>query len=158
MTSPMTSVMTQLKLWTKTSFAIVRARRGLTEWAEKPLKTFRQCHDLRWMRELGMDQGNEYSNMPIGHDGIGIGKLQAFFKPTEFYDSTIQVWGKLQTLNMPLHARSEQVFFSKTEMGLLVFYNIATKRGWARVEERQFQESICRHFYSIESSSPSMLL
>ena len=75
------------------------------------------------MRELGMDQGNEYSDMPIGHVGIDIGKLQAFFKPTEFYDSTVQ------TNNMPLHARSEQVFFSKTEMGLLVFYNIATKRG-----------------------------
>ena len=110
------------------------------------------------MRELGMDQGNEYSNMPIGHVAIGIGKLQAFFKPTEFYDSTIQVWGKLQTLNMPLHARSEQVFFSKTEMGLFVFYNIATKRGWAKTEGRQFQESICRDFYSTESFIPSMLL
>ena len=40
--------------------------------------------------QLGLDQGNEYSNIPIGHVGIGIGKLQAFFKPTEFYDSTFK--------------------------------------------------------------------
>ena len=31
--------------------------------------------------QLGLDQGNEYSNMPIGHVGIGIGKLRVFLNP-----------------------------------------------------------------------------
>ena len=38
-------------------------------------------------------------------------------------------------------------------MGLLVFYNIATKQ-----EEDSFKSQFVAIFYSIESSSPSMLL
>ena len=122
MTSPMTSVMGgTVEILDKNFICNCPCKAGDNWVSGKTSENFPPMSRSPLNEGAGHGSGNEYSNMPIGHVGIGIGKLQAFFKPTEFCDSTIQVWGKLQTLNMPLHARSEQFFSVKLKWGFLSF-------------------------------------